>query len=223
MKYQLIESTKLFYNKYTCKIVIWNSLAGIFRSKNYTYAKKHLDILQKSVEAGMPLQNPARVYSNWVTFEHFQDACVLYEHIKRDTHDYLIRVEGFELVIYANDEEWLERLLNMVDVIEYHKPRDEEHKTFLLANKNLVIHDKPVPYEYQVYLPDTCPTTFANFIKANADKIKIGPQCLYNLEIGTYMAGLYFWVRDEKVLHLAQIACGNRFKKIVRHIYQPKD
>jgi hypothetical protein len=223
MKYRLIESSKLFYNKYTCKVVIWNSLAGIFRSKNYAYAKKQLDILQRNVEAGLPLHNPARIYSNYITFEDFQDACVLYQLIKKDTSDYLIRVEGFDLIIYSNDEEWLERLLKMVEVIEYHRPKDAEHKTFLLANKNLVIHDKPVSYEYQVYLPDRCPTSFANFIKANKDKLKIGSQCLYNLEHDTYMGGLYFWVRDEKVLHLAAIACGNRFKKIVRHVYQPKD
>ena len=218
MKYQLLESQKLFYNKYTCKIIIWNSLAGIFRSKNYTHVKLKLDEIQRNVEAGLPLHNPVRIYPQPVTFDDFQDACVLYEHIKRDTHDYLIRVQGFTLAIFANDEEWLEPLLKSINVVEYHKPRDDEHRSFLLANSNLILHNKPVPFEYQVYLPDTVNTSFVNFIDANRDKIKIGYTCYHLIDTGSYLNGLYFWVRDSKVLYLAQIACGNNFKKIIRHV-----
>lgn len=223
MRYQLLESQKLFYNKYTCKVVIWNALAGIFRSKNYTYVKEKLDILQKNAEAGLPLHNPARIYPHPVTLEDFQDACVLYNHIKRDTHDYLIRSQGFNLTIYANDEEWLEPLLNKIDVREYFKPRDLEHRTFLLANSNVVLSDKPVDFEYQVYLPSTASAGFINFIEANRDKVKIGPVCKEAIREGQYLGGLYFWVRDSKILYLAQIACGSNFKRIIRHVHEPKD
>jgi hypothetical protein len=223
MKYKLTETTKLYYNKYTCKVVLHNSLAGLFRSKNYTFVKKNLDILQKDAEAGLPLYHPVRVYSPSVSIEDFQDACIIYDHIKRDTHDYLIRVDGYDLTIYANDEEWLEKLISQIVIKEYHKPRDAEHKTFLLNNKNLVIHHTPVSYEYQIYLPDTAPVSFANFIKANIDKIRIGNICLDAIEHGQFLGGLYFWARDVKVLHLAGIACGNKFRKVIRHIYEPEN
>ena len=223
MKYKLAETSKLYYNKYTCKIVIHNSLAGLFRNKNYTYVKKHLDAMQQDAEAGLPLHHPTRIYSPGVSFEDFQDACILYEHIKRDTHDYLIRVDGYDLSIYANDEKWLERLINVVDVVQYRKPIDEDHKEFLLTHNDLVIHHTPVEFEFQVYLPNAVELGFANFIKANRDKIKIGAICLDAVEHGNYLGGLYFWVRDARVLQLAGIACGNKFKKVIRHVYEPKN
>jgi len=222
MKYQQFETNKLYYNKYTCKIIIHNSLASIFRSKNYSYVKKILDMLQQNAEAGLPLRHPSRVYSPGISFEDFQDACVLYEHIKRVTHDYLIRVDGFDLTIYANDESWLEPLLKYVFVTEYHTPRDVEHKEFLLNNANVVMHQKPVPYEYQVFLPDTASIGFYNFLTANKSKIKIGAACLDSIKHEQYLAGFYFWVRDAKILQLAGIACGNKFKRVIKHVYDPK-
>jgi hypothetical protein len=62
---------------------------------------------------------------------------------------------------------------------------------------------------------------FANWIRANSDKCKIGKIALEGLENYGYLNGLYIYLRDEKILNLVTLLAGNSIRNVEKLVYVP--
>jgi hypothetical protein len=212
------KTESLFYKKYTCKALVHNSLAMLFRNKNLPRIKKHLDVMQQQAEAGLPLHHPTRIYGPTITLEDFQDACLIHEALKSLKGNFTLRVEGYSLSIFTNDADWIENLSKKIYVLEFYSPENEEHEVFLKNNIDVIVVDDEPSFVYKVYFRDNVEKGFAQFAERNPDKIKIGKIALDAVKNNYLTTGLYFWARDEKILSLAQLALGGGVKRIVKHV-----
>lgn len=216
MKCKRYDTNTLFYNRFLCKGVHYNSLASIFRNSNFNFIKTQLDALQANAEAGLPLQHPARAYANTVKFDEFQDACVLFSHLKTLNSEYTLRAEGFTLGIYTNDMIWLEELEKKIGLVELHIPPSETTIDYLLENPNVKIVDTPVEWKYKCFLGQKCNPSFSTFCETNSNKIKIGSTALEGVKRG-WTDGFYFWTNDKRYLSLCMMA-GATIKRVVKHV-----
>ena len=212
------ETTKLFWSKYLYKLCVRNGIGSIFRDKNLSYAREVLDTLQQQYEEGDPL-----IFSRYqrevpVKELSFLDARKLYNFLSK-TDDYTLRIEGSSVCIYSNNREWIHTLksaFNKVNVLEIWEP-NPDHVSHL--EPNTIIVDNNNGYGFKVTLgPGIGDTSgFANWAKNNPKQVRVGPQLQHNLEHNSYVADMYFYARDEKILRLCELMLSNirRIDKLV--------
>lgn len=214
------ETTKLFYNEYAYKLVVRNQLAHLFREKNYSWAKQNLDKLQHQFENGRHdlifvrgLRNEA--VDPW----DLQQAQLMFHEFTR-FDDMKLRVEQPRIQVYSNNLTWLEKLSNKLDqVVEWWEP--QPHNLDLLK-ANTIISNKHKGFDYKVTLSKRTPNSFANWVDNNRDKIKMGPVTYQEIKNQGYTKGLYFYVRDEKVLNLVNIMIAGSIQRIDKIVYSVK-
>ena len=91
----------------------------------------------------------------------------------------------------------------------------------ILSNKsNLKIVNFEPQYQYQVHLAykRVDPNVY-NWISSNPDKIKVGPKTLRDLQNGI-ANGSYIYVRDDRILSLAELLIGHAIRKIDKLVYK---
>lgn len=202
----------MFYNVYHSKLVVHNCLAHIFREKKWHHAQEELDILQKSYDAHNAMYYRRGMRTNPIREDDFFSAKRLYQAFKQNKNDYKLRIENSFLQIYSNDKHWLIYLSQLTtNPIEFWTP-DDSHKDLL--EKNVIIKSKPFPFEYKISLQSRVDPSFAFWANNNLDKIKIGKRLLSYIEENGYVKSMYFYVRDEKVLHLINLMIGNSIQRI---------
>jgi hypothetical protein len=196
------ETTKLFYDEYPYKLVVVNGLAFSFREKNLANAKADLDLLQQQYDQGEPLVRGSFGYSRPVDYDTFFEAKNLYiEFCKQD--DFKLRVSNPYMQIYSHDYNWLVMLSTKIkSACEFWEPKEGNLSAL---EKNVILVNSPVEYQYKVTLGHTCDKNLASWIKNNTDKVKAGNICLDTIENSGYVRGMYFYVRDEKILQLLNL------------------
>ena len=209
-------TVKRFYNEYANKLVVRNQLAHLFREKQWTHARTHLDRLQHEVEKGQPLQRARGQRIESIQVQHLQEARILFNELYQRT-DIKLRVENPRMQIYSNDLKLLERLSTKLgNCIELWSPSADVP----LIPVNTIILERPMPYEYRVTLASWVTDEFASWIDNNLDKIKIGKRCLTSIQNRHYTQGLYFYVRNERFLQLLNLVMGNCVQRIDKVIYK---
>lgn len=196
---QFRETKKLFYDEYAYKLVIKNSLAYIFRQKNFNTAKKNLDYLQTLYDQNEPLILYKSAFrKNTYHEDAFLNCKILYnEFIERS--DYKIRIELSYISIYSNDRDWLLSLASKIEnTFEFWEPK-------YVLDKNTIILDRYIPYQYRVTMGKSVDPGLAGWIRKNPDKVRAGNHALREIEKGSHVGGLYFYVRDNKVLNLISL------------------
>lgn len=174
--------------------------------------------MQQDADAGRPIKHPRIYYTPNVPLSHFQTACLLYDIFKSAKVDYMLRVEGRTIAIFSNDSTWLKTITDKIICKEIWMPDGDEHANTLLQNVNLVTKRGPDDFIYKVYFDDFVDPAFAKFCRSNPDKIKIGDTAIYSVENKHFVRGMYFWAKNDKILNLASLACGCRFKKVLKHV-----
>lgn len=211
------ESTKLYYNKYFYRLEINNCLATHFRDKNLPKARKSLDVLQKCYDNNEELLIGWGLRSSPVSISDFVDAKKLYN-IFSNYEDYKLRVERNFFNIYANDLSWLEtikRAINTNSLHAFYKPSDN---AISLLDSNTIIVKKDNGYKYKVTLSTkTGNPSFAKWAQSNPKLVKVGSKLIDYMLNEEYIYGMYFYARDEKVLHLCSLMLGDigRIDKLV--------
>lgn len=207
LKYR--ETKKLFYDEYAYKLSFYNPLAHIFREKNFKFARDELDQLQLQFERNEPLERGSfrkRTYD----IDSFQECKLLYKELtKKD--NYKIRVENPNAILYSNNSDWLLKIKCLLkNPIEFYEPK-------ILLERNTILVDKPTDYDFRITLNSNPDPSLAKWIKNNPKLAKAGPVCLQEIENNGYTRGLYFYVRDEKILRLVSLMLGKatRVDKIV--------
>lgn len=216
---QLIKckTTKLFYDEYPYKLVIINALSHIFRDKNLSRAKEDLNLLQQQYDEGERLAwrraGPFAVSRPMDTVTFFE-AKNLYIEFSKQT-DYKLRISNPHMQIYSHDYEWLVMLSTKIKTSKELWAPDSTTLTPL--EKNVILIKHPSDYKFKITLGHKCDTALANWIRRNPDKARAGRRCLETIERGNYTRGLYFHVRDEKILQLLNLFVSNvvRIDKLV--------
>jgi hypothetical protein len=225
----ILETKKLFYNKYAYKIVIYNRLASIFRSElqrgnKLSFARAELDRMHAEYDNGVPITKRVFRSDTIIPTEDFFDAQDVYKILKKSSNEYMIRIGiGNDLIIYSHNKEFLLSIGKKVRStnIKFYEPH-VDIKEFLEKNKDVVIVKNQPKFPIKVILgrKKSNLIDLANWLKLNHDKSKVGNRTLSSLEEGLYVDGLYFYVRDEKVLQLVYLMCGDNIRKIEKLVWQ---
>lgn len=201
------------------RLTIQHNLGVIFRDKNISYAREVLDSLQLQAESGEDIiWKKSYRYSVPITQESFATAQFLLAEFTAQGHDnYKLRCEHPFMNIYSNDIHWLETLKKRNLSIESFTKPDIKDISNLKPNI-IVTNDDPIEFEYKVTVGNQVSSGLANWIETNPDKCKAGPKFLDDVKNNGYVSGMYFYVRDEKVLQLIQIIIGGNIKRIDKFI-----
>lgn len=117
-----------------------------------------------------------------------------------------LRISYSDIFVYTNSSQLIEDIISWSrkGFYELWEPDNSTTKT-LLQSPDIIITNTPVEYRYKITLKNQKNRDFVAWIEANQDKIKIGTRCLHALKNQFWIASLYFYVKDEKVLQLAQL------------------
>lgn len=214
------ETNKLFYDEYLYKISVHNSLSTLFRGKNFSFARKHIDRMQQDFEVGKPIYKVHYLRQTFVLPEELQVAQMLLKTLSSTTEKYKLRIDGAWMSIYSNNQSFLDKLCNKMTgfMLEYHAP-NPRLIDIIKENKNTVVLKNRIPYKYRITLGETTPESFGAWAKKNTDKVKIGSTSLEVINFGGYTKGLYFYARDEKIIQLLTLMIGASIRRIDKVVY----
>jgi len=202
------KANKLFYDKYLYRLEIINSLSPIFRNKNFPYAREVLDKIQFNLEETGSLHfYLGRLLRNVRQLDFKEAQFLLSEFQSQD--DYTLRVECPSLNIYTNNKFWLDKIKSYSsNVSGIWEPIN------LRIEPNVIVTEDQKPYEYKITLGTRVDSSFASWADKNKDKVWIGPVLKECIQNNQYTQGMYFYLRDERVLHLITIMIGSSIKRI---------
>jgi hypothetical protein len=222
-----MKSPQLFYKKYLYKLQLYNQLNTIFRaelqkSKNLLYARDKLDEYASRYRNGEPLIQTFFRTEREVPMEHYIDAKNLYLILKNEFGNYKVRVEtGTNFTIYTNDTALLDNIVDRVEHTVQGVWRPCTRTKHLLKHDSIIVDHKP-EFPIRVLLKDErIPKDFANWLRANRDKSRIGDTALQSIDNHHYLGGFYFHVRDEKVLSIVHMLIGHAVRGIYNLVYMP--
>lgn len=220
------KTTKLHYGKYLYKVTFYNTVAFAFSSyKNK--GKGRLSFTQLTISS-LDLQfskNETLKVNIWrsqkqVSKPEYREAKRILS-LLQNHEDWRIRVEfGRHMSVYTSNKELLDELAIDCGAKEIHEP-EEGMENFLLLNIDTAIVNTVPDYEFRVYLKgNNTDASFANWLKANTDKSRVGIQTLINLERGYNCSGNYFYIRNDKVLTMVRMLIGHNIRRVEKLIYK---
>ena len=221
------ESAKLFYSEYLYKLVFRNELNVIFRNElqkkeKLSYARSQLDALTEQYRNNNPLYKKAWRTDVSVDINDYFDAMAVYNTLKK-TDEYKIRIDPYSSVtLFSNNKDFLLELGNKLktDSAEFHQP-NPDYIDILKSNAKIQIVDVLPKLPIKVWFnSNRINTDFANWLRANNDKCKIGTIALESLEDYGYLNGLYIYLRDEKVLNLVTLLAGSSIRSVEKLVYR---
>jgi hypothetical protein len=225
-KLKLCETRKLHYGEYLYKLVLSNSLNIYFRSElqkngKLSYARENLDRLTDNFRNNIPLTR--KIFRSEVTvpIDDYFDALDLYKILK--THsDYKIRVDPYmHLTLFSNNKSLLVQIANKLrsSAKEFWEPA-EQNVAALKSKENIIFVKNKPEFEIKVWFNNkTVPSEFANWLRANRDKSRIGDIALHSIEDTGFVNGFYMFVRDEKVLNMVSLLIGHAVRRIDKLVY----
>jgi hypothetical protein len=212
---------KLFYNRYSYKLVCRNDLANEFRNNRLHHVGKLLDSLQLSYESNLPLQLE-RYRIIQVGIPSFEDAKLIYNELK-NKKDYRLRISFKELTIYSNKKEWLYNLgSKMRQGLEWWEPQSE----LTPLTPGFTYLKRPIPYEYRLYIKGRLSDEAVTWLLTNNnDKVKLGPTLIDYLQEGNKIRldDFYFYVKSDRVLTILRLLMPGSIRSINKVVCMNKN
>lgn len=224
MKIKQRESLKLHYGKYTYKVLLNNQLSSIFSAhRTKQYRDRLLNELQVDHDSGNVLKLARWRVGTPIDTVNFENAKYLNQLFKNYS-DYRKRVEfGDRIIIYTSNEDMLNELVNNLSgcIREIHRPK-EGIEAFLTQNIGTAIVKTPPEHEFRVYINGKhIDPGFANWLRSNRDKCKVGESTLWNIEnCSHFVNNNYFYIKNDKVLTMIRMIVGHNIRKVERLVYQ---
>lgn len=224
MKIKQRKSLKLHYGKYPYKVLLSNQLSSIFSAhRTEQYRNRVLKELQEDHDCGNVLKLTRWRVGTPIDTVDFENAKYLNQLFKHYS-DYRKRVEfGDQIIIYTSDEDMLNELVDNLSgcIKEIHRPK-EGIEAFLTQNIGTAIVKTPPEHEFRVYLNGKhIDPSFANWLRSNSDKCKVGDMTLWNIENSSYYTNnSYFYIKNDKVLTMIRMIVGHNIRKVERLVYQ---
>jgi len=187
-----LETTKLWYNCYLYKVVIYDNIDFKFGLNNWFVSRRHQT-------------NDKRI-----------ELLDLLEHYNART-----RNENGWVSVFTNDKELIKKLYKKFgDTIQEIWEPDPK-KIHLLKTPNTIIVKEPARHPIRVTLNDKkISGDFSRWISANPDKVTIGNTALEAIKRGWMTGGLYFYLRDDKILGLVNLMISQNIRRIDRLVYE---
>jgi len=223
---KLLESRKLFFSEYLYKLVFRNELNSIFRSdlqkkEKLSYARRELDRLAEDYRNNFPLFKRAWRTDIPIANNDYFDAMTLYSALK-NSNEYKLRIDPYSTItLFSNNREFLLTLGNKLNTtaVKFWEP-NVAYIELLKSKTKIQIVDEVPKLPLKVWFNSTrVNKDFANWLRANDDKCKIGKIALESLESYGYLNGLYIYLRDEKVLSLVTILAGASIRSVDKLVY----
>ena len=191
------------------------------RHGTLSFVRSELDTLREQRANGQLMFRQKFRFDQEVTEDVYQDARRLYL-ILKSQKDYTLRVTpNGNITVFTNNEKLIDTIERVCSVVlEVMKP-DKNEISQLTDIKNIVLVDKTPEFSIRVTL-NSIPTNsgILKWLSANKDKSKIGEKALDILKNGWYSNGLYFYVRDEKVLNMIYMLVGNSIRRVDKLVYR---
>jgi hypothetical protein len=187
------------------------------------FAKKQLGIATLQYENNLPIYEVRFRATVDIPVTDYLDAKDIYQALLK-MDDYKIRVDPWRsLIIYSNDKDSLLKITNKMRVSarEFWEP-ETELANLLLETENIIIVDTPAEFPYKVTLGRSrkgSSSELGNWLKNNTDKSKVGKKALQEFLNNGWTDGLYFYIRDERILMLVQMMIGNKIRRIDKLVY----
>jgi|TARA_B100001093_G_scaffold508738_1_gene571516 hypothetical protein len=192
------------------------------REGTLSHVRKELDKYQLDYENGIPLQRQVWRTTISISQEDFFDAKDIYSRLKSHHKQYIVRIGlGNDIIIYSNNREFLVDLGTTVRTksVSFYEPL-ENIKELLKKEKDIAFVSKKPEFGLRVTLGRKLGSNeLASWLKNNTDKSKIGKTALSYLEDQAYVDGLYFYVRDEKVLNLITLLIGDNIRRVQKLVW----
>ena len=103
---------------------------------------------------------------------------------------------------------------------EFWEP-DAALSKFLQTEKNVILTNSVPEFPIKVTFGNNkISPDFINWLDANQDKSRVGKSTINNIRNGYFTSGLYFYVRDEKVLNLISMLVGHNIRRIDYLVYK---
>jgi len=224
---KLCETRKLFYSEYLYKLVLRNELNVIFRTElqkkeKLSYARNQLDQLTELYRNNQPLFKKQWRTEVSIDISDYLDAMELYTTLKY-SNEYKLRIDpGCTVTLFSNSKTFLLTLASKLRTrqIEFWEP-NADYIDALRSNAKIIIVDTRPELPLKVWFnSNRIGQDFANWIRGNKDKCKMGHIALESLESYGYLNGLYMYIRDDKVLHLITILAGNSIRCVEKLVYK---
>lgn len=224
---KLYETKKLHYGEYLYKLVLSNQLSTIFRTEvqrhgKLGFAKEQLNNLHEKYIQGEPLEKQIFRTTRIIPNEDYLDAVDIYAVLKF-ANNYKIRIDPHSRIsIYTNDKELTNKIIRKMrkSNAEFWEP-DSSVVHALLEQKNIILIDNPTCYPIKLtFGTQSVDNSFAKWLESNRDKSKVGSITLESIKNGHDLNGLYFFVRDEKVLSLISMLVGHNIRRIDKLVYK---
>ena len=219
------ETKKLHYGRYLYKVVVRTPLASIFRTEmqrngKLSYARDHIQEYMRLHAARMPIVKRSWRSEEVINFADVIEAdkiCKLLLH----KHEYLVRCEFNTLIIYSNDKPLLEKISKYDSAQEFWEP-DTASIEYLQSNTNIILSDKQTNFPIKLtFGQNPAKRSMGTWIQNNQDKVRCGPVLLRNfLNRERWIKGQYIFVRDEKVLFMIQLICGDNITRVDKIVYK---
>jgi len=218
-KLKTYETSKLFYSKYLYCLTAVNSLASIFRNKNFKLASKELDALEYQYKSEGSLIYKRGMRDISLSASHFFDAKLIYNELTRYQDSYIIRIENNTINFYCNNLDFLKQLSNKLENVRgLYKP-DPKLINFLRSNTDTIVVDKDIDYQYKiVFNSNHVNPQLADWLENNKDKVKSTEMLRQDIRSAPYIAGRYVWCKSENVVMLLKIVAGNSIQKVYKLI-----
>jgi hypothetical protein len=222
-----LESSKLFYSEYLYKLVFRNELNIIFRTElqkkeKLSYARNQLDELTEQYRNNLPLYKKQWRTEVLVDVNDYSDAMTTYSALKQ-CDEYKLRIDPYSsITLFSNNKQFLLNLANKLrtDKCEFWEP-NSKYIDILKGETKIQIVDEVPKLPIKVWFNSTYVNQdFANWIRANRDKCKIGKIALDSLENFGYLNGLYIYIRDEKILNLVTLLAGRSIRSVEKLVYR---
>jgi hypothetical protein len=211
----------MFYSEYLYKLVFRNELSTIFRSdyvqrEKLNYARVSLDKLTEQKRNNLPMHRKQWNADVLIKEEEYLDALDLYSSLK-NVDEYKLMIDTASVIsVYSNDKSLLLNLASKLRTksVEFWSP-NQDYIDILTSKTKVVIVDTRPELSLRVWFNNRrINLEFANWIRANTDKCKIGSVALKSLETNGYLGGLYIYLRDEKILNLVTIIAGSSIRTV---------
>lgn len=183
-----LETTKLWYNKYLYKVVVRN---------------------QDAYRIGFASRYPGLRLKMNEEIEH------LLEMIDED--DCRTRGEGGCISVFTNSKKLIDEIkATFQDTVEEVWQPDPA-KIHVLKQPNTILVKEAASHPIRVMLNDKkISGDFAQWISANPDKITIGNAAYRAIKRGWMTGGLYFYLRDDKILSLVNLMIWQNIRRVDR-------
>lgn len=188
MSVKYLETTKLWYNKYLYKVVVRNQDAY-----RMGFAGRYSGLRLKLNEE----------------IEH------LLEMIRED--DCRTRGEGSHISVFANNRKLIEEIQNTFSdtVEEIWEP--DPSRIHVLKQPNTILVKESASHPIRVTLNDKkINSDFTQWIDANPDKVTVGDTAYRAIKRGWMVGGLYFYLRDDKILSLVNLMIWDNIRRVDR-------